>query len=129
MPEPSLATANQSRPDAGRVVGKALVRAADALRLSGRQVGEVIGVSPATVSRLRSESYRLEPGTKPFELAVLFVRLYRALDAMTGGDEGVSAAWLAAPNLALDAVPAERIRTVSGLLDVIAYLDARRARV
>lgn len=129
MTSPSLAPAAAARPDAGRVVSKAVVRAADVLKLSGRQLAEIIGVSPATVSRLRSEGYRLEPGTKPFELAVLFVRLYRALDAVTGGDDGVAAAWLLADNLALGAVPAARIRTVAGLLDVIAYLDARRARV
>lgn len=118
-----------SRPDAGRVVGKAVVRAADALGLSGRQLAEIIGVSPATVSRLRTEGYRLEPASKPFELAVLFIRLYRALDAMTGGDDAVAAAWLVADNTALGAAPAARIRSVTGLFDVIAYLDARRARV
>ncbi len=105
-----------------------MVRAAEALGVSGRHLSEIIGVSPATVSRLRG-GYRLEPGSKPFELAVLFIRLYRALDAVTGGDDRAAAAWLAAENLALAAVPAERIRTVTGLLDVIAYLDARRARV
>ncbi|OZA84530.1 MAG: hypothetical protein B7X76_06620 [Azorhizobium sp. 39-67-5] len=36
---------------------------------------------------------------------------------------------MTAPNTALEAVPLERIRTVTGLVDVIAYLDARRARV
>lgn len=124
-----LASARDPKPDAGRVVGKAVVRAAEALGVSGRHLSEIIGVSPATVSRLRGEGYRLEPGSKPFELAVLFIRLYRALDAVTGGDDRAAAAWLAAENLALAAVPAERIRTVTGLLDVIAYLDARRARV
>ena len=64
---------------------------------------------------------------KAFELGVLFVRLFRSLDAIVGGDEAVARAWLANPNLALDAKPAEKIRTVPGLMDVITYLDARKA--
>ena len=73
--------------------------------------------------------YPLEPETKSFELAVLFVRLYRSLNAITGGDEGVAGAWLTNPNLALDGRPLELIQSVSGLTNVIQYLDTRRAVV
>ena len=118
-----------ARPGAGPVVTKAAVRAADRLKLTARALATIIGVSEATISRMRRDSFALEPGTKPFELAVLFVRLFRSLDAVTGGDERVAAAWLANPNTALDATPAEKLQTVSGLVDVIAYLDARRALV
>ena len=41
----------------------------------------------------------------------------------------VAKAWLDNPNLVLDARPIEKLQTVSGLVDVIAYLDARRALV
>lgn len=119
----------EGRPDAGAVVTKAVVRAADALGLTAKRLGEVIGVSEATVSRMRKAGHVLEAGGKPFELAVLFVRLFRGLDAIVGGDAPAARAWMQAENAALGAVPAERIRTVTGLLDVIAYLDARRARV
>lgn len=125
-PASSPATAH---PDAGQVVTKAVLRAADALRLNGRALAEVVGVSEATVSRMRKTQYALEPGTKPFELAVLFVRLFRALDAIVGGDARSASAWLVNANTALGGVPAEKIRTVAGLVDVIAYLDARRARL
>jgi Protein of unknown function (DUF2384) len=60
-------------------------------------------------------------------LGVLFVRLFRSLDAIVGGDEAVARAWLANPTLALDAKPAERIRTIPGLMDVITYLDSCRS--
>lgn len=117
------------RPQAGVVVTKAVLRAADRLSITARILANVIGVSEATVSRMRRGEFRLEPGTKPFELAVLFVRLFRSLDAITGGDETVAASWLVNPNSVLDAPPIEKLRTVSGLVDVIAYLDARRALV
>ncbi len=114
---------------AGVVVTKAVLRAADRLSVTARILAATIGVSEATVSRMKRGEYGLEPGTKPFELAVLFVRLFRSLDAITGGDEKVAASWLANPNTALDARPIEKLQTVSGLVDVIAYLDARRALV
>ena len=116
-------------PEAGPVVTRAVLRAADRLRLTARALATVIGVSEATVSRMRHGAYSLDPVSKPFELAVLFVRLFRSLDAITGGDEGVAAAWLANDNTMLRGRPADLIQTIPGLIDVIAYLDARRALV
>lgn len=118
-----------ARPEAGPVITKAALRAADQLRLTARVLAATIGVSEATVSRMRRDEFRLEPGTKPFELAILFIRLFRSLDAIVGGDGAVAKAWLDNPNLVLDARPIEKLQTVSGLVDVIAYLDARRALV
>ena len=126
---PHLRPLETMRPEAGPVVTKAIVRAAERLRLTARILATVIGLSEATVSRMKRGEFGLEPGTKPFELAVLFVRLYRSLDAIVGGDDDVAAAWLANPNSVLDARPIEKLQTVSGLVDVIAYLDARRALV
>ncbi|MBK1634368.1 MULTISPECIES: antitoxin Xre/MbcA/ParS toxin-binding domain-containing protein [Rhodovulum] len=114
-------------PEAGAVLTKATLRAADRLGLSGRQLADIVGVSEATVSRWKRGESLLEPGSKPFELAALLVRTFRSLDAITGGDEAVARRWLAAPNTALAARPVERMAQVQGLVDVTTYLDARRA--
>ena len=111
------------------VITKATLRAADLLAITARTLAVVMGVSEATVSRMRKQEFLLERGTKPFELAVLFVRLFRSLDAIVGGDETVARAWLKNPNTALDGTPLEKILTIAGLVDVIAYLDSRRALV
>ena len=111
------------------VITKATLRAADLLDITARTLALVIGVSEATVSRMRRQEFLLERGTKPFELAVLFVRLFRSLDAIVGGDETVARAWLKNPNSTLDGTPLEKILTIAGLVDVIAYLDSRRALV
>ena len=116
-------------PDPGRVVTKAVLRAAEELGVTARALSPVIGVSEATVSRMKNDGFALAPDTKPFELAVLFVRLFRSLDATVGGDPQVARAWFSNANQALDGRPVDKIRTITGLLDVIAYLDARRARV
>jgi antitoxin Xre/MbcA/ParS-like protein len=114
-------------PAESAVITKATLRAADRLEVPARILASVLGLSEATVSRMKRGAFALESGTKPFELAVLFVRLFRSLDAMVGGDETVARAWLVNVNAALDGRPVEKIQTVAGLIDAIAYLDARRA--
>jgi hypothetical protein len=64
-------------------VTTAAVRAARRLELRNKVLGRIIGVSEATVSRMKRGDYPLDPSGKPFELALLFVRLYRSLDAAT----------------------------------------------
>ncbi len=117
------------RSEAGAVITKAVLRAADQLDISARTLATVIGVSEPTMSRMKRGEFGLAPGTKPFELAVLFVRLFRSLDAIVGGDGRVAVSWLRNSNSAFEAKPIEKMQTVSGLVDVIAYLDARRALV
>lgn len=126
---PALTQESLLHPDARKVLTKAVLGAADKLGVPASALAEVLGLSAATISRMKSGDYRLNPERKEFELGVLFVRLFRSLDAIVGGEAGVAQAWLANPNLSLGARPAEKIRTISGLNDVIAYLDARRAIV
>ena len=57
------------------------------------------------------------------------MRLFRSLDSLFGGDETVAHSWLNSENLVLGGRPIEKITTIAGLTDVIAYLDARRAIV
>jgi uncharacterized protein (DUF2384 family) len=118
-----------SQADAGATLTKAVVRAAERLDVTAKSLAAVLGVSEATLSRMKRGEFTLEVNTKPFELGVLFVRLFRSLDAIVGGDEAVARSWLDKPNVVLDGRPVEKIRTVAGLVDVIDYLDARRAVV
>src|ERR1019366_4912169 len=118
-----------STADQVAVLTKATLRAATQLGLTNKLLATVIGVSEATVSRMRSGGYTLQRGQKPFELAVLFVRLYRSLDAIVGGGDALAGAWLKNRNTVFDAEPLALIQTVPGLMNVIQYLDARRAVV
>lgn len=110
-------------------VTKAVVAAAERLGVNARQLGGILGLSEASVSRMKKADFLVERGGKPFELALLFIRLFRSLDAITGGDDIVARGWMRNENRALGGVPLERIASISGLTDVLAYLDARRARV
>ena len=90
-------------------------------------LGKTIGVSDASVSRLFSEQRTIDPQSKEGELAIHFLRLYRSLDALLGGDEAARK-WFHAPNRHLQGTPAELVKTVQGLFDVIQYLDAMRGK-
>jgi len=110
------------------VLAKAVLSAAARLGLRNRQLAAVIGSSEASVSRLQ-HGRGLDPDSKEGELALLFLRIYRSLDALVGGDDDKARRWLHAENDHVGGVPAERIRTVEGLVDVVQYLDAMRGRL
>jgi len=109
------------------VLTRATLRAAELLGVARKALATILGVSPSTVSRL--DDRPLDPARKEGELAVLFVRLFRSLDALLGGDTEKARRWLHAGNRHLGGVPAQRIRTVTGLVDAIEYLDALRGKV
>lgn len=108
---------------------KALVRAAGLLQIRQASIARILGVSGATASRLFSGQYLLnQERVKEWEFAVLFVRLYRSLDAILGhGDK--ARMWLTGDNLGLAARPVDLIESAEGLVCVLHYLDAHRGRV
>lgn len=126
---PSARRSPAPNPSPGAVVTKAALRAASQLGMTNRAFANVVGLSEATVSRMRSKEYELQPDQKSYELALLFVRLYRSLDAIVGGDDAAAGAWLTNRNTALRDEPLKLIQTVPGLMNVIQYLDSRRAIV
>ncbi|HSF14289.1 MAG TPA: antitoxin Xre/MbcA/ParS toxin-binding domain-containing protein [Vicinamibacteria bacterium] len=124
-----LAGRAAERPEPGRVLSRAFLRAADKLGLAQKDQARVLGVSAASISRLAASSRAIDPEGKEGELAVLFLRLFRSLDALTGGDEPKGRLWLHSDNHHLGGVPAELIATVQGLVRVVEYLDAVRGRL
>jgi uncharacterized protein (DUF2384 family) len=112
-----------------QVLTTAVARVAALWKLTNEGLGEIIGISPATASRLRSGARQLERGTKPFELSQYLVRLFRSLDSLTGSDDEAAISWLRTPNADLDGTPLDLIRTVKGLSEVANYVDDFRARV
>lgn len=125
-PAPVATTSDDSR---AAVVTKATLRAARFLGLNNATLAIVIGLSEATVSRMASRSYLLDPRSKAYELSLLLIRLFRSLDAMVGGEEGPMQGWMRSNNLVLPGIPAEKIQTITGLVDTVNYVDASRARI
>ena len=117
------------KPEAGPVLTKAVLRAADRLGLSATELSKIIGSSGSTISRMKKGDVVFQDGSKEFELGVLFVRLFRSLDTIVGGQEDIAKAWLRNENSALAGIPAQKIEKIARMMDVIGYLDARRAIV
>jgi len=111
------------------VLSKAAVRASRELGLRQADLAKILGLSTATASRLDSGTWRLPSGSKAWELAAAFVRVYRSLAAITGGKSEAMRAWLHSENDALGAVPAQRLLSAEGLFSVLNYLDASRGRL
>ena len=120
-------TTTEAKASRGQVATKAVLGAAERLGLTAGQLSGVIGLSPPTVSRMKKGGYVLDEGSKEFELALHLVRVFRSLDAITGGDEVVARHWMKNRNKALEATPLDAIMSVAGLLNVSNYLDSRRA--
>jgi antitoxin Xre/MbcA/ParS-like protein len=116
-------------PSDDAVLSKAVARAADLWKLTNESLGDIIGVSASTASRLRAGAWKLEPKTKPFELAQFFVRLFRSLDSLMGSDDDAAVSWLDGSNSDLGGRPIELIRSIKGLTEVANYVDDFRARV
>lgn len=125
MVKTSVALNSSSEPAA--VVSKAVVRAADLLGMTQKQLAHVVGLSEASASRLVGGKFRLSPDrSKEWELALLFLRLFRSLDAIWGDQ---ARAWMHAPNTALGAAPIQVATQITGLVRIVDYLDAARGRV
>lgn len=111
-----------------QILTKAVHRVADSLGLNHRDLAQVLGISEATVSRFGRGRVIPYP-SKEGELAALLVRLYRSLDAIVGGQPDKAQRWFRAENTHLNGIPAKRVQTVEGLVDVIHYLDAMRGKL
>jgi transcriptional regulator with XRE-family HTH domain len=118
-----------SSPNDSAIVSKAAIRAAERLEVSQRDLAIIIGVSESTVSRIKTGDFPLDRDPKAFELSLLFIRLYRSLDAIVGGDAKAAASWLRSYNTALETRPIDAVQSITGLMNVIEYLDSRRAPI
>lgn len=124
-----MGTALRPIPAPDATLSKAVVRAASLLGLTQSALSAILGLSPASTSRLMAGRYLLQPGrSKEWELGLLFVRLFRSLDALLG--HGADArAWLTSDHAVFGRPPAAEIRTAEGLVRVGQYLDGIRGRV
>lgn len=126
MKERAAAPGASPGPSAGPVLTRAALRAAERLGLAQKDLASLLGVSASTVSRFAQRP--LDPRSKEGELAALFVRLYRSLDALVGGQDEAARSWLHSENTHLGGPPARLVQTVTGLVHVLEYLDAMRGK-
>jgi hypothetical protein len=124
----AIAALSATPHEAAAVLAKATLAAARRLGLSNRDLARVLGTSEASVSRL-SDGRGLREGRAETSLALLFVRLFRSLDAVMGGNDANARAWFTAANHHLGGVPAALVASPEGLVNVVQYLDAIRGKL
>jgi len=130
MPRPlaSKSVAAASDTDSAVVLTRAVLRASRFLGLTQKQLAAVLGVSEASVSRL-DRGRSIEPATKEGEIAILFLRVWRSLDTLVGGDDAQARSWMHASNTHLGGVPSYLIQNLTGIVRVAEYLDAMRGKL
>ena len=111
--------------DQAAVVTKAVGRLAERFGIQNSQLSGILGVSEATVSRLRHGQLDLQGD--PFERALLLIRLMRAVEAICGQDLKAATSWLTSENPPLGGRPIDLVQTVEGLDRTVLYVDARRS--
>lgn len=116
-------------PERSRVLTKAVLNVAHFYDLSGKDLGEIIGISEAGVSRLGQGKKLLSPDSKEGEMAILLVRVYRSLNALLGNDHHKAKLWLHSHNHYLQNKPINLLKTIPGLIAVLNYLDAMRGKL
>jgi len=124
MPRP----ASHATTPSAQVISRACLRAARMLSLSQKSLAAILGVSEASISRME-RGRGIHPKSKEAELAAVFLRIFRSLDALVGGKTLDARSWLHAHNLHLQGTPAELMETVTGLVHVAEYLDGMRGKL
>lgn len=126
----SIALKPNPIPERSRVLSTAVVEAARRLGLGSTDLTAIIGTSQPSASRLLNGKYFIPEGSKTWELSAHFIRLYRSVSSLVGGNDELARSWLKSANQAFDnRHPLEVVKRVDGLLHVCEYLDAHRARV
>jgi DNA-binding XRE family transcriptional regulator len=117
------------RDERERIVTSALCKAVQKLKFTQAELADILGVSKSTASRIMKGTHILKEDQKDYEIAVIFLRIFRSLDAITGGEDRVNVDWMRNENMALSGVPAAMVKNLTGLMNVVTYLDAQRAKI
>ena len=111
------------------LVTEAFVEAGRELGLTLAQMAAIIGVSSSTMKNY-SRGAATIASSKDQELSLGFIRVYRALFAILGGNQEQMRYWMKTPNRHFNnQVPTDLAGNYQGLAELNVYLDAMRGRV
>jgi hypothetical protein len=95
------------------------------------RAAQVLGLSPEALSEVLSqhqpsaEGIDQDPKTREGQPALLFLRVYRSLHGLCGGDQSLMRHWIEQPNRHLDEQPPRLLLAcIDGLNCVADYLDS-----
>ena len=118
-----------AQPTDAALVTHAFIEAGRELGMTLGQLAKVIGVSESAMKNYSRGSADIS-SPKDQELSLGFIRVYRALFAVLGGNREQMQHWMHTPNRHLNQqTPAALATTYQGLAELNVYLDAMRGRV
>ena len=100
----------------------AVLQAAELLGLYRAELARVLNLQCGDIGRLSAAREHLVPGSRSWQQAVRFIRLYRALFAAMQADEAAMCHWLRADNRQLQGVPLLLLVDEGRLAEVLEYL-------
>jgi DNA-binding Xre family transcriptional regulator len=124
-PKPDLREKAQQKE---AVLTQAVLRSADLLGVDRKDLSEIIGISEATISRMRRGDAVVSLESKEGKAAIQFARICTSLDSLFGGKPELCSKWLRTATTHLGGVPLDLPRSIRGLVDVASYLDAMRTK-
>ena len=123
-----MSVLSQKVPEPAAVLAKALLNAAEQLGLKQTELGAILVLNRTGISRLK-QNPSLDPNSKKGELALLVIRIARALFALTGGDREWIKHFMHNSNKVTGGTPAKQMETIQGLIQVMQFVDAIRGKV
>ncbi len=118
-----------ARQNDAELVTHAVIEAGRELGMNLGQLAKVIGVSESAMKNYSRGSATIS-SPKNQELSLGFIRVYRALFAVLGGDREQMQHWMHTPNRHLNSqAPAILAANYQGLAELNVYLDAMRGRL
>ena len=101
------------------MLAKAVLNAAEQLGLEQRQIDQVLGVDHTAIINMG-----VDPVSKPGQQALVLIRVFQSLYALTGGDIEAIQNFMSSPNLMTGGIPIEQIQEDTGLVQVQECLHA-----
>tara|TARA_R110000737_G_scaffold281832_1_gene288457 strand:- start:1839 stop:2201 length:363 start_codon:yes stop_codon:yes gene_type:complete len=115
------------KPSQSEVLMSAFNAACESLGVSRKDKSAILGVDTSTLSRKVNVGF--EPSSKTGELQLHFIRLYRSLYSIAGGDKAFMQHWFSTDNKSLNGSPKALCLSIEGLFRTNQYLDAMRGKV
>lgn len=109
--------------DDSKLLGKAFYNAGKWLGFTQKELANLISSSVSTLNRGGIELDSLQG-----QYAIRLIRIYRSLYVLLGGEKDNMQHWMHSHNTYLGSIPAQMIKSLDGLVNIVEYLDAMRGK-
>ena len=111
-----------------KVLTKASWKAAELLGLKPEQFVRILHLECLDMN-LSEATLMFDPNSKQGEIALILIRIYKALYHLNGGDIKWMHHFLNSPNLLTGGIPIEQLESMSGLLSVLNTVESLQYKV